>query len=248
MACVSPPEPKDWELLTYIDGEADQRVVEHVEQCVHCREKAHRLAHLQGRLTAELYRLTCPSPEELGEYHLGILPRDRAAAVACHLAECPHCTREVTQLKDYLTQLAPTLELGPLERIKEQVWVLVARLVSGGPGDRLLKQPALAPAHAGIRGEEDGPCIYQADDVQTVIEVQDDAERPDRKGIFGLVTGMDTGEMQAHLWQADQRVAVVPVDELGNFVIPNLAPGSYELILSSPEVEIHIQDLQVGVR
>jgi hypothetical protein len=25
-----------------------------------------------------------------------------------------------------------------------------------------------------------------------------------------------------------------------------LAPGSYELILSGPELEIHIQDLQVG--
>lgn len=248
MACVSPPELKDWELLTYIDGEADQRVVAHVKRCAYCREKAHRLARLQDRLIAELYRLTCPSPEELGEYHLGILPRDQVAAVARHLAECPHCTREVAQLKDYLTEMAPTLELGPLEWVKEQVKVLVARLVSGGPGGRPLKRPALAPAYAGVRGEGEEPYLYQAGDVQIAIEVQDDTERPGRKVILGLIIGTEAGVVKAHLWQADQRVAAVPADELGNFVIPNLASGTYELILSGPEVEIHVPELQVGTR
>ena len=61
------------------------------------------------------------------------------------------------------------------------------------------------------------------------------------------VTGMDTTELVAHLWLADRRVGEVSVDELGNLVVPNLKPGSYELILSGPEVEVHIRDLDVGV-
>ena len=248
MTCISPPELNDRELLTYIDGEADHRVVAHLERCPYCREKSHHLARLQDRLTAQLYRLTCPSPVEMGEYHLGVLPRDQAAAVARHLAECPHCTREVAQLKDYLTELAPALELSPLERIKERARVLVASLVNGRLEAGPLGQPALAPAYAGVRGEEREPYLYQADDVQIAIEVQGDAERLDRKVILGLVIGMEPGRVEAHLWQADQRVAVVSVDELGNFVIPDLAPGSYELILSGPEIEIHIQDLRVGTR
>jgi hypothetical protein len=246
MACVSPPELNDRELLTYIDGEADQQVVAHLERCSHCRQKAHRLARLQDRLTARLYRFTCPSPVELGEYHVGVLPRDQAAGVARHLAECPHCTREVTQLKDYLAELAPALGPSPLERIKERARVLVARLVNGGWEAGLLGQPALAPAYAGVRGEEREPYLYQADDIQVAIEIQEDAEQPDRRVLLGLVIGTEPSGVEAHLWQADQRVAVVPVDELGNFVIPDLAPGSYELILSGPEIEIHIQDLRVG--
>lgn len=246
MACVSPPELSDRELLTYIDGEADQQVVAHLERCSHCQERARRLTRLQDRLTAQLYRVVCPSPLELGEYHLGLLPRDQAAAVAWHLAECPHCAREVAQLEDYLTELAPTLEPGLLEQVKERVKVLVAHLVNGGLAAGLLTQPTLAPAYAGIRGGEGEPFLYQADDVQIAAEVQDDAERSDRKVLLGLVIGMEPSGVKAHLWQADQRVAVVPVDELGNFVIPGLAPGSYELILSGPEVEIHIQDLEIG--
>jgi hypothetical protein len=183
---------------------------------------------------------------ELGEYHVGVLPRAQAAAVARHLAECPHCTREVAQLKDYLAELATAMEPSPLERIKERARVLVAHLVNGGLEAGLLGQPALAPAYAGVRGEEKEPTLYQADDIQVAIEIQEDAEQPDRKVLLGLVIGTEPSGVEAYLWQADQRVAVVSVDELGNFVIPNLAPGSYELILSGPEIEIHIQDLQVG--
>ena len=248
MPCASPPELNDGELLAHIDGEADRQVEAHLERCAYCRERARRLARLQDRLTAQLYRITCPSPEELGEYHLGILPHDRAAGMARHLAECPHCAREVAQLRGYLARMAPTLELGPLEGVREQVQVLVARLVSGRPGDSPLKRPTLAPAYAGVRGEEEGPYIYQAGDVQIAIGVQDDAERPGRKVIFGLVTGMDTSEAQVNLREAGQSISVVPVDELGNFALPNLAPDTYDLTLSGPGVEIHVPELQVGTR
>jgi anti-sigma factor RsiW len=101
MACVSPPEPADRDLLAYIDGEPDDRVAVHLEQCPHCRERAQHLARLQDILTAHLYRFNCPPPATLGEYHLGVLPGDRAAAVTQHLAECPRCGSEIAQLKDY---------------------------------------------------------------------------------------------------------------------------------------------------
>jgi hypothetical protein len=241
MKCVSPPELNDRELLVYIDGEADRRVVAHLERCSYCRQKARRLARLQEGLANELYRFTCPSTLELGEYHLGILPSDQAAAVAHHLTECPHCAREVAQLKSYLGELASDLEFGPLERIK----VLVARLVHEGREFGRSGLPALAPACAGLRGEEKGPRLYQADDVQVVIEVQDDAEQQGRKVLLGLLTEIDSHDFEAHLWRAERLVATAAVDELGNFVISGLAPGIYELILCSLEVEIHIQTLEI---
>jgi hypothetical protein len=243
MACISPPELDDTALLAYIDGEAAPQVIAHLKQCPHCRAKARVLARVQDRLTAQLYRLNCPSPLELGEYHLGLLPRDQAAALARHLVECPHCTHEATQLKDYLAQLKPDLAMGPLERVR----TLVARLISGAPSSGLLGQPALASAYVGVRGDEEGPLIYQADDVQVAIEAHEHADTPGRHAILGLVTGLeDLNELQVHLWQSAQRIATVPVDEQGNFVISDLAPASYELMLSGPAIEVHIQDLKVG--
>jgi hypothetical protein len=242
MDCTSFPEPNDWELLAYIDGEADDRVAAHLAKCPHCRERARRLTRLQNRLTARIYRVACPSPATLGEYHLGILPPERAAAVAQHLEECGSCAREVAQLEDYLIELIPTLELTPLERAGEKVKVLVARLVGGEPGDGMPGQPA----YAGIRGEDEASYLYEAEDIQIVIGIQDDATQPDRKATFGLVVGVEPGDVKAYLWQAERCIAIIPVDELGNFIIPDLKPGSYELIVTGPQIEVHVQELRVG--
>ena len=242
MTCSLPPELDDGILLAYLDGEADPKVAAHLEQCQHCRERAQRLGRLQERMGAEMYRIACPEPLELGEYHLGLLGGARARAIAGHLDYCPLCSREVSQLKTYLGDLSPDLEFSLAERIK----VLVAKLLPAGGQANPLGAPAMAPAFAGLRGEQAGPRLYQAGETQVAIEIMDDPMRGDRKMILGLVTGMATSELVAYFWLDDRRVGEVPVDELGNLTMPDLAPGSYELILSGPEVEVHIRDLDVG--
>lgn len=241
MACVLPPELEDRVLLAYIDGEADHHVAAHLKRCSYCREKTQRLARLQGQLTARLYRLMCPSTITLGEYHLGILPRDQAQAVAQHMAQCPHCTRETAQLQNYLDELASDLAFNPW---KQKVKVLIAQLVPGKRENRRLEQLVFTPTLS-VRGEEQGLYLYQANGIQVFVEVQDDAEQRGHKVVLGVVTGMDDRELMARLSQAERRVATAPVDDLGNFTISNLAPGSYALILASPEVEVHIQDLEI---
>jgi hypothetical protein len=200
-------------------------------------------------MTAQLYRITCPNSTELGEYHLGVLPVDRARAIAEHLAECPHCRREIAQLADYLAELEPSIgwdasaQRDALDQVVERVRVLVARLINGGP----LGQPALAPAFASVRGEGQEPLMYQAGEMQVMIEIEEDVDRPDHKTILGLVVGSEAPqELEAHLWAGEQPLATVPVDELGNFVLSNVVCGSYELMLSGPKIDIHIQDLEIG--
>lgn len=243
MTCISLPPLEETELLTYLDDEADPHVVDHVERCSHCHERAENLARLQNRLTAQLFRVTCPLPEELGEYHFELLPNERSAGVAQHLEHCPHCRQELAQLESFLADVpAPMPELGRLARVRERVEVLIARLLEGGMG----AGPDLAPVPAGIRGDEAGPLIYQAGDVEVTLEIQEDAEQPDRKTILGLITGLeDFGDLEIHVWQADEPLTTTDVDELGNFILPNLAPDTYDLIVSGPEIEIHIQNLEV---
>jgi anti-sigma factor RsiW len=246
MSCISPPQPADIDLLAYLDGESDDQVTTHLERCPHCRERARKLGHLQDHLTARLYRYNCPSTAELGDYHLGLLPQGQEAALAHHLTECPRCAYEVSQLEAYLADLAPALEQpGTLEQVTDRVRVLVARLVNGGMTVDLPGQPALV----GVRGDEREPLIYEADGVQVVLEVDQDPDQPERRSILGLVIGVDDpGQLDVHLWRSDQPVATIQVEDVGNFVISNLAPGRYELIVSGPELEIHIQELEVEAR
>jgi hypothetical protein len=241
MVCVSPPEPDDTSLWAYLDGEADLAVRAHMQQCPHCRQRAARLAAYEGRLAAGLYRAACPTPHELGEYHLGLLPAAQATTVAQHLGGCPHCTREVARLEAYL-EPAPAIEParapGPLAQVREQVRVVVAQLLGAGQ----------APALAGVRGEDQASSHYQTDGVEVVIGVQPDAEQPEHSAIMGLVIGLESTEVVAHLWQNERPIATASVDELDSFVLPNIAPGTYELILAGPKLEIVIQDLKIGTR
>jgi hypothetical protein len=96
----------------------------------------------------------------------------------------------------------------------------------------------------GIRGGDEGPRIYQVDGVQLALEIQDDAGSPGRKVVLGLVTGLDSTGLRVTLRQADQIVATTSVDNVGNFAFAQLNPGNYQLILTRPEVEIHVESLE----
>jgi hypothetical protein len=232
--------------LAYLDGEATDEVIFHLEHCDHCRQRAKDLTGQEESMLARLYRTACPDPYVLGEYHLGLLSGREAENAAHHLAGCPHCRREVAQLEGFLGELAPTLELGRLDQVRQSLRVWIARLLDQGAGASGPALPALAPLRLGVRGGDSGPRLYQAGDVQLSIDLQADSRHPDRTLLLGLMIGVDPAGFEAHLWRAGRHLVTVPVDELGNFALPDLEAGRYDLIVAGPDTEIHVQDLQVG--
>jgi anti-sigma factor RsiW len=236
VSCAFPPEVDRIDLLAYLDGEADEEVARHLARCAYCRGRALALARVEGRLVDALYRVTCPDPQELGEFQLGRLSRTQRAAIRRHVAECPHCAREVAQLEGYLGSLSGELGPGPLERLR----VLVAQLISG-PALAPMGQPALA----GVRGGARGPAIYQAEEIQIALETEEDEARPGSWVLLGLVTGAPTERMLVQVWQAGRRVGRGQVDSLGNLIIAGLASGIHEIRLSGAEVEIRIPEFPI---
>jgi hypothetical protein len=238
--CVFPPELDDKQLLAFLDDpKANRETALHLEKCSHCREKAEALDRLQKRMTSRLYRITCPSPIELGEYHLQMLPDPQRMVIGQHLRECPHCAREISELEEFMNDLAP--QSGLLKSVK----ALIARLVSGQEGGEDFVGSTQVPAFMGLRGEGEEPFIYQANGIQIVIEVLDDVEHPGRKTLLGLITGLKPNGFMIEAYQGGKVVATTLVDEIGNFILGNFLPGSYELILRGSDTEIHIQSFIV---
>lgn len=234
MNCISSPGLDDTQIMSYVDGEADEAVVAHIQQCPFCSERARQWTLLQDRLKKQSYRVNCPTPLELGDYHLGYLPAPQVLVVAQHLRECLLCQREVAELEEYLTEPAP--QTGFLEPLK----VMIARLLGEQPGEALP-----APSFTGVRGEGDEPFIYQAENVRIVIEVQDDVEQMGLKTLLGLITGLETNDFTIQVSQGEQVIASTSVDEIGNFMIPHLSPGHYKVVLKGPNMEIHVPSLPV---
>lgn len=192
--------------------------------------------HLDEKLAAHLYRLTCPTSDELGEHQLRLLPAEQAEKVGRHLQSCPHCRQELVQLQNFLADLAPEITHTWRERVK--IWI--ARQVSQGSAGQSQLVPALT-----LRGQDDDPLLYEAGDYQLTLEVQDDPVKPGCKVILGLVMGAEETQFQVHLWQDGVRIQEADLDELGNFVLAEVPPGVYDLILSRLTAEIHLQSLAV---
>ena len=245
MSCFRTPQLTEIELLMALDGEADPEVTMHIAHCPDCRLHAGQLQKLQNGLTSRFFRIDCPSSMDVGEYQLGLLPGAQALAIEKHLAECTFCASERALLAGFLAETSPTPKTNPLAPVKETMRILVARLTTSFSGG-LLGQPGLAPAMAGLRGGEDGPLMYEAEEVQVMAEVLDDTAHPGRKSILGLLTGIYQAHgFRAYLWQAATHRATVIVNDLGNFTIDNLTPGDYSLVLSGPDMEIHLDFVPV---
>jgi len=185
-----------------------------------------------------LYRIDCPSPDDLGEYHLKILPNEQTEIIRQHLTICPHCTREIAQLQSYLKKLAPELDDTVQENpLQERVKIWIAQLLPP-------PSPVLRPSF-GLRGEADGPMMFEAGSYQLALEIQDDPVNPGLRTILGLVIGGADALQRVELWQDGRSIQVTTLDELGNFVFSGVQPGSYDLILSQMAAEIHVQAFDV---
>jgi len=193
------------------------------------------MTEFESKLSAMLYRALCPSTTELGEYRFGMLENEQNKSIQEHINNCPHCRRELIQLDSYLAEVSPDLDFSLADRIN--IWI--ARLI---PEQSF---GTLAPLANGLRGESGQQRVYQAGDAQLTFDVQADPGQPDRKTLIGLITGVETNGINVRLWQKQDFVVETEVDELGNFIISGLEIGSYRLILSGTNFEIHVEELEI---
>ena len=232
MKCITSPALDNVAIAQYVDGEADEAVIAHIQQCPFCSEKARQWTLLQNSLRKQSYRVDCPTPMELGDYHLGYLPDPKKLIVGQHLRECALCRREVTVLEGFLIDLAPESSL--LGTAK----VLFARLMGGQA------ENGLAPA---LRGEAKGPLTFEVDG--TVIILDSQSAKDGKVDILGQVAAEDQDqwtEALVELRQDDQLEFSTRVDDLGAFHAEGIIPGPQALqIISKDHSLIVITNFEV---
>lgn len=216
MDCSLPPALTDQQLLATLDGTADQQVIEHLQQCPACQTRSQTLAGLQARLQARLLRATCPPSLELGEFFLRRLPAPQRLAISQHVRQCPHCTRELGQISEFMKD---ELTLSQVDNPGGPVQAWVAQLVTGLAG--------------AVRGENRAITLQ----VETAIITLTLHSAPK-----GMVTmrGQVAAEEQ-DLWtgavvtlqQADTLRQVTAVNDLGAFQFESFQLGEAEITITS---------------
>lgn len=235
--CSRPPALGEIALIAAVDGEADADTVAHLRICQYCANRAHEFADLQGLLRKRLYRMFCPTSEELAAFHQGMLEHSQYTTISKHIADCPHCSRELRLLTEALgVPPPPRSPPAPMPRR------IVARLI--GP------QP-LVPiaAYGALRGSPGGAqYAYQAENMQLMLDIERAANRPGRLLLLGLLLLDDSlpqglRNATVNLLRGETIVGNSRLDDLGNFTIDNLAPGQYSLSLRLHDREIVVESL-----
>ncbi|HJZ48128.1 MAG TPA: zf-HC2 domain-containing protein [Roseiflexaceae bacterium] len=250
--CNWPVALDDLSLIAAIDGEAGPDVLAHLRDCPYCAERARVFEEMQQLLRKQLFRMFCPSSDELAAYQQGTLTGGQHAFITEHLKECPHCTRELKLLEQLSREDLParsppvtrdkdqhhTSQQGALRRIAAELLdIRSASLFAGAYG--ALRGPSHASQYA-----------YHAENLQLTIGVQRVVSRTDRRVVHGsLELDDDLYEVfsgaTANLLRDDILIRTAELDELGNFVLDDLAPGTYQLALHLPDREVIVEALSL---
>lgn len=197
------------------------------------------MSHFDERMTARLYRITCPSPLELGEYHLNMSSPSQKLVIAAHLKICPHCSRELAQLESFLAEAEPSMESSLLQQAR----VIVARLLNPGPSE------SPVPALIALRGEAKGPITLQADGVLIVLEAQ--SAKDGKTALNGQIAADQPEKWngaKAELRRAGKISSSAVIDELGAFRCEGVTAGRQELrITASDEALIIVAEFELSI-
>lgn len=239
--CARPPALDDLVLIAAVDGDTNSEVDAHLRSCSYCAERAQSFADLQRLLHSQLYRLTCPSANDLASFHYGLLADVQRAMLAEHLAVCPHCVDELRLLQqdsDAPLDLA-AMPFGWLRRV-------VAR-----PVTPRLASTLLAPLFGALRAPAYGvQHMYRADNMQITLDVERASGHTDRAVLFGLLT-LEEGivgslaNATVSLLVDGQVVNNARLDTTGGFVIEDIVRGEYSFSLRLPDREIVIDALAI---
>lgn len=235
MNCIGPITPDDIELLAYADNASSAAVQEHLAACQTCRGRAFQLSREQRRLQSVLARAGCPTATALGEYYLGLAGEQAAGEVTGHLALCPACRAELADLAAFMKQLRRPLAEAA-EDAAGSLRTVVGRLSFGPIGG-----PSLAPALRGPGDSEAAPVVYEAEDV--LVTVDSWIERLGQAGrvVAGLVVGpVDFAGAEAVLDAAGSSSRTA-INELGNFRLPEVTPGTHRLVIRLPSTGLQIE-------
>lgn len=195
-------------------------------------------------LIKKLHRVACPDTLELSEYAGGMLSGTELMQVKTHLEACPKCRQELMFLTTFMDEeIAPEVKKSQLDSQLASIRRLIA----------ILQQPVdfgfggqMAIGGMRLRGTVGDQLIYQADDVQIVIDIQRDPEDQNLRVIYGLVLGLEEEQPVAITLRRDELpIADTALDEIGNFSFDGLAKGEYQVLLKSEAVEVEINELKI---
>lgn len=221
-ACAYPPGLDDVELIAAADGEATTEVCAHLVACPGCAARAQAVSDLQGQLREHLYRLFCPTTDELAAFTQGIMVHEMRAGVAAHVASCPHCRGELDML-EAIVATSPSRPPRPLLR----------RIIAYPRNHDPLSSSVLSLAE---------PIVYHAGTLRIALSVERQRGAAGMR-LRGVLHGNRPQAVTASLLYNNRVINSSMLDDQGNFILDDLPSGDVLLSLRLADYEVIVEAL-----
>ena len=227
----TPPHASDEALAAFAmrraehQEDADDPEARHIGQCQECQAEVAHIKLLLRQLDQHVYRLECPSVEQLTAYALGELGATERRRIAAHVQGCARCADEVAITREVLAPANPPGALAAIRRV-------LAGLV---PSQSTLT-PALNLRDRSRPDEDNAPRIFRAEGVE--ITLRSEADRGNAV-LYGMI-GRDeadagTAPISVRLLQSIETAHVEPAVaatadvELDAFELGPVPSGTYQV-------------------
>lgn len=235
--CHLPIPPDDITILTVIDNEASEEIIQHVYQCPHCMQRMQELHTLQNQLHSNLYRVFCPSSETLVAFHQGILEEQHHDHIAAHISECPHCNYELTLLVEMAR--VPLMEHIPSPQLQR----ITSVPLTPSPLTPFVFNQGNFCHHSQSR-----QYTYHVGDFELALSVASSIDTKGQVALSGSFDYRDTTPFRLpgaviSLLDSEQVVKCAVVDKQGNFIMRQVWGGNYHLSLRNEQYEVVFEAL-----
>lgn len=246
-----------WELEAFADGEPLAHVATFVAHHPAAWQAWLAQAEPPLPLTASLFRFDCPTLDQLRGYLWQTANPAVTAEVDTHLPLCPHCSAELTTLRQLVLTTAAANAAAAVATIplsaRLQAWwqqaadnlqIAVAHLVTPlAPGPAL---PALrsTPAQAGASTAD--LRLYETDGADISLLVERSATTGAQLAAQIYTTTVPV-TASYRLWATTSAAAVSAggISRTGTFQISGLATGDYQLVIQLGEQLVVIPTLHL---
>ncbi|MGB1252448.1 MAG: hypothetical protein ACPG8W_17660 [Candidatus Promineifilaceae bacterium] len=234
----------DQQLLMYLNGTASAETV--LEISTHPEHYSTQLALLKTQQTLLGMQLAAhpqPTIEELVDHSTGQLPHAEQRRLTTLIATNPFWQRTFAEYQEFMHATAPAIPEKAANQtlIGRVLRVLTARLQSPLT---TIRSSAELPSDAVRR------LNYEVEQFDIALMIAAEPDRPGHLLLSGDADVDDEGENESEqltvdVWRKDppRKVASTTVDEDGFFEIGTLLPDVYDLILHTPQVQIHLHDV-----
>jgi hypothetical protein len=243
--------PDDEELLSLVFGERRLSIERqaHLEQCVQCQQRLEEIQQVNTILVSRLYRIFCPSSMDISLYCADLLPSAATFYIVKHVLNCPLCTREVAETRNFIKVRDLEPAFAPLAAMRRVIGIL--------------REPQLQLATRGV-ARSAAQAIwshqYRAGDIDLSLHLM-----PSSNNDYVLL-GVLVSENGEDLFEGAEAVigtgsslaatAQIPlpetgpvlrtlIDDQGNFAFASIARGEYTLIIHLPDRDVVIEQITI---